>query len=45
MHSVYVRCDNTIENAKKEEYGGALNARELYPDFQPRSYATEYYSQ
>lgn len=48
MHSVYVWCDNTIENAKKEECGGALDARELYPDFKPRSvksYDTEYYSQ
>jgi len=48
MHSMFVRGDNTVENAKKKEYGGALDARELYPDFQPRSlesYATEYYSQ
>lgn len=48
MHSVYVRGDNTIESAKKEEFGSALDARELYPDFIPRSlesYATEYYSQ
>lgn len=31
----YVRCDNTLENAK---YLGYLNARELYPDFEPLSF-------
>ncbi|KAL5514231.1 hypothetical protein ACEPAG_2319 [Sanghuangporus baumii] len=31
-YSVWIRGDNTVENAKKEEYGGALDARELYPD-------------
>ena len=34
--SMYVRGDNTIENAKKEEYGLALDARELYPEIQPK---------
>ncbi|KLO11922.1 NAD(P)-binding protein [Schizopora paradoxa] len=29
--SFLVRGDNTVENAKKPEYGGALDARELYP--------------
>lgn len=29
--SLYVRGDNTVANAKKPEYGGALDARELYP--------------
>ncbi|KAL5476929.1 hypothetical protein ACEPAI_3115 [Sanghuangporus weigelae] len=32
VYSIWVRGDNTVENAKKEEYGGALDARELYPD-------------
>lgn len=30
--SLFDRGDNTVENAKKQEYGGALDARELYPD-------------
>jgi len=30
--SLYIRGDNTMENAKKPEYGGALDARELYPN-------------
>jgi len=30
--SIYIRGDNTVENAKKAEYGGALDARELYPN-------------
>ncbi|KLO11935.1 NAD(P)-binding protein [Schizopora paradoxa] len=30
--SLFIRGDNTVENAKKLEYGGALDARELYPD-------------
>jgi len=29
--SLFIRGDNTVENAKKPEYGGALDARELYP--------------
>ena len=29
--SFLVRGDNTVENAKKPEYGGALDAKELYP--------------
>lgn len=48
VHSLFVRGDNTIENAKKEEYGAALDARELYPDLKPRSleaFAKEYYSE
>ncbi|KAL5514228.1 hypothetical protein ACEPAG_2316 [Sanghuangporus baumii] len=32
VYSLWVRGDNTVENAKKKEYGGALDARELYPD-------------
>lgn len=31
IYSMFVRGDNTVENAKKPEYGGALDARELYP--------------
>ncbi|EJC99627.1 NAD-binding protein [Fomitiporia mediterranea MF3/22] len=34
--SLRFRGDNTIANAKTAEYGGALDARELYPDFKPR---------
>ncbi|TDL15979.1 NAD-binding protein [Rickenella mellea] len=40
-YSFWVRGDNVIENAKKPEYGGALDARELYPDIKPRT-LTEY---
>ncbi|KAL5495816.1 hypothetical protein ACEPAI_1280 [Sanghuangporus weigelae] len=32
VYSLWIRGDNTVENAKKEEYGGALDAKELYPD-------------
>ncbi|EJD05565.1 NAD-binding protein [Fomitiporia mediterranea MF3/22] len=31
-YSIWIRGDNTVENAKKEEYGSALDARELYPE-------------
>lgn len=34
--SLWMREDNTVENAKKEEFGAALDTRELYPDLQPR---------
>ncbi len=27
-----------MENAKKPEYGSALDARELYPDLKPKSF-------
>ncbi|KAI5118178.1 hypothetical protein M0805_008419 [Coniferiporia weirii] len=37
MLSIWVRGDNTIENAKKEEFGGALDARELYPNLKVRT--------
>lgn len=30
--SICIRGDSTVENAKKPEFGGALDARELYPD-------------
>ena len=46
MHSMFVRGDNNIESAKKEEYGGALDAKDLYPDFKAtpfEDYAKEYY--
>ena len=49
-YSLWVRGDNTVENAKKGEYGAsALDARELYPDLgkELRSleeYARELYS-
>lgn len=29
--SLAVRGDNTVEKAKRPEFGGALDARELYP--------------
>lgn len=31
-HSLWIRGDNVVEKAKTKEYGGALDARELYPD-------------
>lgn len=37
MLSGWVRGDNTLENAKRPEYGGALDARELYPDIKVRT--------
>lgn len=48
LYSVFIRGDNTIENAKKDEYGGALDAKELYPDLKLISftdYAKDFYSQ
>lgn len=32
LWSLFIRGDNTLGNAKKAEYGGALDAKELYPD-------------
>lgn len=29
---MWILGENTVENAKKEEFGGALDARALYPD-------------
>lgn len=46
--STYIRGDNTVENAKKPEYGGALDARELYPHIKVASavdFAKEMYKQ
>ncbi|KLO11918.1 NAD(P)-binding protein [Schizopora paradoxa] len=37
IYSMFVRGDNTVENAKKPEYGGALDARELYPHLEVSS--------
>ncbi|KAI4518959.1 NAD(P)-binding protein [Schizophyllum commune Loenen D] len=37
--SLYVRGDNTVENAVKD---GALNAKELYPDMYPRKSVAEF---
>jgi len=37
-YSLWVREDNLVEKAKKAEYGGALDARDLYPDFAPKSF-------
>ena len=48
MKSMWILGDNTIENAKKEEYGSALDARALYPDLEAntlRSFAKEFYKQ
>jgi len=48
MHSLFVRGDNTVANAKKANYGGALDARELYPDFKVTSiedFTRELYSE
>ncbi|KAL5514250.1 hypothetical protein ACEPAG_2338 [Sanghuangporus baumii] len=49
LYSVWVRGDNTVENAKKAKYGGALDARELYPDMGKElrtmeDFAKEFYS-
>jgi len=47
MHSLWIRGDNTAENAVKPEYGSALIARELYPDIQLRrfkDFAAEFYN-
>ena len=37
--SMYVRGDNTVANAVKSEYGAALDARVLYPEFKPKTFA------
>jgi len=37
-YSLWVREDNLVDKAKKTEYGGALDARELYPNFEPKSF-------
>ena len=47
MDSLWVRGDNTVRNAIKKEYGGALDARALYPDFRPKKFeelAREFYT-
>lgn len=47
LRSIFVRGDNTLENAKKDEYGGALEGRKLYPDLKLRTledYAKEFYA-
>lgn len=31
-YCLWIRGDNTVENARKAEYGGALDARGLYPE-------------
>lgn len=36
-YSLFIRGDNTVENAKKPDYGNALDGKELYPDIQLRS--------
>lgn len=44
---MWVLGENTVENAKKEEFGGALDAKELYPDLTPktlREVAPAYYA-
>ncbi|EIM83074.1 NAD-P-binding protein [Stereum hirsutum FP-91666 SS1] len=45
--NMWVLGENTVENAKKEEFGGALDARELYPDLKVktlREVAPAYYA-
>ena len=37
LYSVWYRGDNTVENAKKPEFGNALDAKELYPDLKLRT--------
>lgn len=44
VHSIYICGDNTLENAKAK---GALDARELYPDFKPETlgqYMKQFYT-
>ncbi|EJD05569.1 NAD-binding protein [Fomitiporia mediterranea MF3/22] len=48
-YSIWIRGDNTVENAKKEEYGSGLDARELYPELGKElrsleAWAREFYS-
>ena len=46
LWSMWVRGDNIVENAKKPEYGNALDAKELYPDLKLHrlmDYAKEVY--
>ncbi|KAF5343074.1 hypothetical protein D9758_011145 [Tetrapyrgos nigripes] len=46
QHSMWILGENTIEKAKLPEFGGALDARELYPDMKIRpigDYAREFY--
>ncbi|THV02730.1 NAD-P-binding protein [Dendrothele bispora CBS 962.96] len=45
-YSMWILGENTSEMARSPEYGGALDARELYPDMKVRSledYAIEFY--
>ncbi|KAL5534779.1 hypothetical protein ACEPAG_1243 [Sanghuangporus baumii] len=44
VYILWIRGDNTVENAKKEEYGGALDAKELYPDLGEELKALEDYA-
>lgn len=47
-YSMWILGENCKEMAKLPELGGALDARELYPDFKVRpleDYAKELYSQ
>lgn len=37
LYSCWVRGDNTVANAKRPEYGSALDAQELYPDYKMRT--------
>ncbi|TDL19856.1 NAD-P-binding protein [Rickenella mellea] len=44
--SMWIRGDNRMDNARKIEYGGAMDAKALYPDFSPRrliDFAREFY--
>lgn len=36
VQSMWIRGDNTVANAKRPEYGSALDAQKLYPDYKPR---------
>ncbi|KDQ16672.1 hypothetical protein BOTBODRAFT_30591 [Botryobasidium botryosum FD-172 SS1] len=45
--SLWIREDNVVAKAKTEEYGGVLDAKELYPDLKLASlaeFAAEFYS-
>lgn len=42
--SLWIRGDSTVENAKKPEYGGALDAKELYLDLAKELRSLEEYA-
>lgn len=37
-YSMWILGENNVANAKKEECGGALDARELYPELEVKTF-------